>query len=143
MGQAHQRIRIIAIVVGDEIFFRIAGHQLVALLETGGDYDRIQLRAQADQQLALHLERRRPVGRPFHGVRQRQADFAERFVGHPEIVYRRMELARPVNSSTSTITECSSAPWRAASIRTGIWVRNLCRIRLLSTPITEWYGPVI
>ena len=60
-----------------------------------------------------------------------------------DTVYRRIAVARPVDSSTSTITECNSAPWRAASIRTGICVRNFCKMMSLSTPITELYGPVI
>src|SRR5579871_749178 len=56
----------------------------------------------------------------------------------PLISMRRMAVARPVDSSTSTTTPCSSAPWRAASIRTGICVRKRSRMMSLSTPMTEW-----
>src|SRR5205823_10835204 len=46
----------------------------------------------------------------------------------PLTVWRRAARALPVFSSTSTITECSSAPQRAASMRTGSLERDRCRV---------------
>jgi len=44
------------------------------------------------------------------------------------MVWRRTVRAFPVSSSTSTITECSSAPCLAASMRTGNPERKRCKI---------------
>jgi len=64
-GEADKDPRIFAVVVSDVVGFGIFGEEAVAVVEGHAHDDRIALFAQADEQLSLHFQRGRAVGRAF------------------------------------------------------------------------------
>ena len=82
--QANQDPRVVEVVVGKVVGVRIGGQQFFALVEIHTDYQCLAVLAQARDQLAAHLERRRAVRRAFLDVVQRQRDFANVIERHRE-----------------------------------------------------------
>jgi len=62
-GKAHEYPWVVAIVIGDEVGFRIGGHQLFATVEGHFDDDFVQILVQADEQLSVDLQGRSSIRR--------------------------------------------------------------------------------
>jgi hypothetical protein len=63
-GEADEYPRVVTIVVGDVVDFRVGGHQLFALVEGHLDDEGIGIFAEADEEFSFHLQGRCAVGVP-------------------------------------------------------------------------------
>src|SRR5262245_48092652 len=83
-GQANEHRRVIAVVIGEVIDFRLALDQHLALVLRHAEHDqRLVIFPQPRQKLLAHLERRRAVGRAVLDFRPRQRKLADVIEGHP------------------------------------------------------------
>src|SRR5258708_5461590 len=98
--QPNQDPRVVAVVVGKVVRVRVGGQQFFALIEIHANYQRLAVLAQAGDQLAANLERRRAVRRAFLDVLQRQRNFAN-------VIERHREFNAAAYLPTTTIEKLS------------------------------------
>src|SRR5215467_12713190 len=80
LRQAYQNPRVVSIVVGDEVCFRILGDEFFAAFEGHGQNNFVEILMKADEELSVDLQRWRSVGGSLRHVGQSEPQASDGLV---------------------------------------------------------------